>query len=423
MQLTADQKRAADEFAVFMASHDSEFAISGPAGVGKTALLRYLRDNRDHIVVCELLGKRPITTWAFTATTNKAAEVLGAALGDEAKTIHSFFGFRVKPDFATGQTRIIKPPNHQVITDTVIVLDEASMVDPQLLRMIRESTLNCKLIFVGDHCQMAPVMEDDSPVFREVTPVVINQVVRSQHAPAITALNMQLRETVETGVFKPMQAVPGVIDFLTPAQAETEIRAHFIDQRGNARILAYTNRKVVALNRWIRNERQLPERLTEGEIVVANNAAEILDSSSNQKTRVEQELTVLRVDPDTTETIVAKDKRWFEVPCYNVLTTGGLLRVPIDPYGLTQLSKLFAKLADWPAHFKCKEDFADLRPLDACTVYKAQGSTYTTVFIDLSDIGTCTNAAQAARMLYVACSRPTHRICFFGELPARLRGD
>ena len=422
MQLTQDQQNAADAFAVFMASPDTEFAISGPAGVGKTALLRYLRDERDHIKICEMLGKRPITNWAFTATTNKAAEVLGIALGDIASTVHSFLGLKIRNDYKTGDVIVTRPPNHEVVKDTVVVVDEASMVDSQLLRLIRESTFNCKIVFIGDHCQLAPVREPNSPVFNQITPVTINQIVRSQHTPAITALNQQLRRIVETGVFEPIQEVPGVIDYLDPDQAMAEIRVHFVDNRTDSRILAYTNKKVVALNNWIRTERQLPPRFTVGETVVASNAAEILDSGKGQKTRIEQELRILAVENDTTETIIDRDNLWYEVPCYNVLTTGGMLRVPVDPAALNGLAKMFANRKDWGPYFKCKEDFADLRPQDTCTVYKAQGSTYHTVFIDLSDIGTCTNASQAARLLYVACSRPTHRICFFGALPPRLRG-
>ena len=69
------------------------------------------------------------------------------------------------------------------------------------------------------------------------------------------------------------------------------------------------------------------------------------------------------------------------------------------------------------------EDIADLRPRNACTVYKAQGSTYREVFVDLTDIGDCRNPSQAARMLYVACTRPTHNIKFIGNLPARFKGE
>ena len=59
--------------------------------------------------------------------------------------------------------------------------------------------------------------------------------------------------------------------------------------------------------------------------------------------------------------------------------------------------------------------WVDLRAAYACTVNKAQGSTFDKVFIDLDDISRCNSGDQIARMLYVACSRARHHVYLTGD--------
>lgn len=417
MQLTDDQKAAAAAFTAFMVSDDKEMVISGAAGVGKSTLLRYLMEDSSHERVCELLDVRPITRWVLTATTNKAAEVLQGSTNEETTTVHSRLGIQVRQDFKTGKEFLSRKPNSPILEDSLLVVDEASMIDRDLDRFIRESTLNCKLLFVGDHCQMAPVGESLSPVFARNTPVQLNQVVRSQHTPAITALCQQLRETVETGIFKPIQAVPGIIDYLSPEEVQQELHDFFVrDARLDGRILCFRNEQVNGFNAWLREQRGLPPGLLPGDQLISNSSTII--QGADYRLRIEQELSVIEVG-DVQQFKVGPD---VFLPVRMVVTTEGEVLVADDPAQHKQYMKHFAGLKNWEAYFRLKEQIADLRPRDACTVYKSQGSTYHTVFVDLKDIGRCTIASQAARMLYVACSRPTHRIRFIGSLPPRLQG-
>ena len=420
LTLNSDQEAASAAFTAFMVSSERELVISGAAGVGKTTLLKHLMQLRDPSLMCSLLGKKPITTWALTATTNKAAEVLQEATGIEAKTIHSFLGLRVANDFKSGRSKITRKGNAVIVEDTLIVVDECSMVDSELRDYIEQYTMNCKIVYVGDHCQMAPIMETMSPVFAQNDPVFLNTVIRSQHTPAITRLCEHLRETVETGVFHAMAGEPGVIEFLDPVTAEAEIQKTFLHNlKPDARFLCYTNSKVLRMNNYLRQQRNLPERLGKDEWMVSNTMTYGLGSKSTRSSlRVEQEVQILDVTDEEPYRFNVRGK-FYSLPIYVVHTTAGSFRIAQDVTEYRDLVKETARLKVWPSHFALKENIADLRPRDACTVYKAQGSTYHTVFVDLGDIGTCTNPSQAARMLYVACSRATHRIGFIGKLPAR----
>lgn len=96
--------------------------------------------------------------------------------------------------------------------------------------------------------------------------------------------------------------------------------------------------------------------------------------------------------------------------------------VPVDRNHFTKLLAYYKRNKNWHKFFHLKNNYPDLRPRDAATVYKAQGSTYDSVFIDLGDLSTCPNPNQAARMLYVAFSRARHRVFLYGELAERFGG-
>ena len=116
------------------------------------------------------------------------------------------------------------------------------------------------------------------------------------------------------------------------------------------------------------------------------------------------------------------DDEEFPIQCNPIWLTstlvpdGALLYMPKDRTYLAQLKKYFKREKMWSHFFFINNTFPDLRPRDACTVYKAQGSTLESVFIDLTDISSNGVADTVARLLYVAASRATDKVYFFGEL-------
>jgi ATP-dependent exoDNAse (exonuclease V) alpha subunit len=84
--------------------------------------------------------------------------------------------------------------------------------------------------------------------------------------------------------------------------------------------------------------------------------------------------------------------------------------------------KYYRRKKEWHKYFSLKNTIPDLRQRDAATVHKSQGSTYDTVFVDLTNISTCHNPIAAARMLYVAFTRARSRICLYGNLASKYGG-
>lgn len=427
MPLTKDQQHAADAFFHFLMSDDREFIISGGAGVGKSFLVSHLHKNvmERYAQTCKLIGvPQKYTKAVFTATTNKAAEVLEKSIQESVGTIHSYLGLKVQDDYSTGKQSLTPTSAYGVKKNTILFIDECSTINKELLGFIRECMQDSKIVYVGDHAQMAPVNETLSELYAAKVPFVyLKEVVRNAGTPSLMHLCAQLRETVETGIFYALESVPGVVDFLSPQQMQNELTQHFSNPTGDARILCYTNERVQLYNSWLRQMRGQPEHFQVGDKVVVAKAIAAGKSSIS----VERQVTITQIENTVLSASIGDGVsikyREAEI-CFDYYGTPSFskVRIPEDPIAFHNGMKVLAKTKQWSNYFQAKSQYADLRDMDACTVYKSQGSTYHTVFIDLEDIGTSYDAQQVARMLFVAASRPTHRVCFYGNLPERYRG-
>lgn len=118
--------------------------VGGYAGVGKTTLLKHLRQ--------WLLVERPQIRTVFASFTGKACSVLKRK-GIPAQTLHSLL--YVPIDQEDGSVSFALKDRQQVNVD-LIINDEASMTNKELFDDIRYLVPN-KAIFVGDHGQLPPV--------------------------------------------------------------------------------------------------------------------------------------------------------------------------------------------------------------------------------------------------------------------------
>lgn len=114
---------------------DSQFAtITGGAGTGKTTIIKTI-DERLRASGCKTI---------MCAFAGKAAARLKEATGRETSTIHRMLGF-----MGVRFTR-------ETLKGHTVIVDEASMVDSELLYAITERNPD-RLILVGDQAQLPPV--------------------------------------------------------------------------------------------------------------------------------------------------------------------------------------------------------------------------------------------------------------------------
>ena len=421
--LNQGQQAAADSFFDFLLSDEREMRITGPGGTGKTHLMGYLIDQvlPQYQKVCKLTGQPVLYNEVhMTATTNKAADVLSQNTGRPCSTIHSFLGLRVVDDFDTGVSRLSRTAKSKTFKNIIIFIDEASMEDHKLLTIVRESLLDCKLVHVGDHCQLAPVGELMPPVFAEpMREARLTEPMRNSGQPALQHLCLQLRHTVETGQFYPIELVPGVIDLVDDDAMIAELRTHFLAE-SEASILAYSNNRVVEYNDFVHKTlRQQTDMLVVGETMVNNSALKI----GTAMVSAEEEVRIQEVLPGVKEDYLSNGGVLEYRQCAVVGNAGFFtVRIPASRAHYSKLTRYYAGIKDWTTYFHLKNNYADLRQRDARTFHKSQGSTYSTVFIDAGNLSTCTVAETAARLLYVGVSRATTRVVFYDKLADKYGG-
>ena len=427
--LNQGQMKAAEAFFSFLFTPDRYFRLRGPAGVGKTFWLRFVVDVLipRYFETCQMMGIEPeFTTMEFTATTNKASAELERATKRPCGTIHSFLRLKVVNNYSTGRSDLVKQQNFMVHQNMILFIDEAYMIDSPLLKFLNEGTQNCKIVFIGDDCQLGPVMEKISPITKIEGPSFeLTEPMRNADQPVLQDLCNQLRQTVKTGVFNPIQPVEGVIDHLSNAEMELGLEHYFKEQAAAARILAYTNDRVIAYNDHIRDLRNLGSEYTLGECLVNNSSVQI----GTRRLSVEAEYEIIKVgDLVQVPVGVGVDGSSVYMDCRTVDLQGQLgdvfneVKIPIDRDHFSSLIRHYQKKKDWAHYFALKEGYPDLRPREAATVHKAQGSSYDAVFIDLDTISKVKDPSEAARMLYVAFSRARHRVFLYGTLASKYGG-
>lgn len=418
-----EQQQAIDDFFSFMLSDETEYHLTGGAGVGKTFTLNIIMNDgmNRYEEACKLVGiEQTIFHMGLTATTNKAAAVLAHATGKPTSTIHSYMGFTVREDYETGETKVSVSNKTVIRKHELIIIDEASMIDYKLYELLKKYTFKCKFLYVGDHCQMAPVFEKKSRIYENQQFFAnLKKPMRNAGQPALMDLCQQWRETVETGVFKPLVPVPGVIDLVDDATMEKEVNNTFLQLNPDSRILCFRNEQVRDYNNYIRGLRGLPKWYEDDEVLISASAVTLGEVGIS----VEQELTVVK-NPhiEKKQTVQGVEFDTYELLVKKEYGTPFKVYIPSNYTHFNELVRFFANKKNWTAYFHLKQRYLDLRPKDASTVYKAQGSTYDSVFIDLDDINRCKHADQVARMMYVAVSRPRNRVILYGKLKPAYSG-
>ena len=425
MALTSSQQEAARKLVDFILEPSSnELILTGPGGAGKSHLIAWFLNEGYgcYLKECEKRREEPLypAPPIVTATTHKAADVLGNNLGRYVGTIHSFLGLKLKENEDIGEYDLVPTEKSIIKYNQIIFIDECSMISSLLYGYIQKYLYNCKIIYVGDKYQLAPPKSGLSPVFDGYIPQIeLTENVRLKNHVELLSLADQLRTTVRTQVFKPIKEYKGVIEYLDDKSMKEKIDSLFLEPNKENKIVTYTNARSLMYNEYIKYDlRHFNNMFTEGENYIVNSAV------------VEEDLVKFSTD----ETITIKnvgDCLQYVGSGYSInlvrLVAEGFrgefeILAPLNALELKTALKIEAKNKNWKAFFYLKRAIVDLRLADSSTVHKAQGSTYKNIFIDLNDLGKCTAYDTASRLLYVACTRATDHVYLYGKLPKRLGG-
>jgi hypothetical protein len=426
IQLSDGQQAVIDQFPHFLMDEEcTEMTIKGFAGSGKTFLVNYLAEINDDIqrFANVLSGETKRRKLYFTATTNKAANVLGSMLNTEAMTIHSLLSLRVQN--YRGKTKLVPNDRGQRynLSHSIIFVDEASMINRQLLTAIRKAQKeweDCKIVYIGDPYQLPPVMEDITPVFDENEHTVrLTEIQRQVQSNPIIQLSAQFRDCLDDHTLS-WPKIQGddehIITYDEKHDFFDAIREKFTEgelKPDQYRILAWSNQRVREYNNWIRQLRKLPPQFAPKEWVTTNKPLlGVNDKVLGQTDSFQQ---IQEIHPDMEDGIKGHAIR--------LIGLGPAFFQPWDWKEANALAQQYKKDAlktrNWQPFYQIIQHWVDLRPPYASTVHKSQGSTYGEVFVDLNNIGKNNNWREVARLVYVAITRTSHRVHLYGQLKER----
>lgn len=407
--LSQDQQAALDKFVSFITDpHETVFVLKGYSGTGKTTLIRTLIDRLPQFQKTAKLINPNFKEFPveLTATTNKAAENFGFITGGTVLTIHSYLGLRVNTDYKTGETTLNPTKKSFNIPEGVLLfIDEASYIDRNLLQLIFKLVKNCKIVFIGDPAQLAPVKSNSTPVFdAKFNEAVLKQVMRTGDNP-ILDLSTKFRNTVETGEFFNFTPDGQYVIHMPREDFENEIIKEFSRpdwKYADSKILGWTNKCVVNYNHAVRDVVKGSPHFEVGDYAICNSFV----SYNRNTVKTDQLVCITKIDPD--EIYQGVKGKWVEVDYKRFFFPESL-----------EAKKARVKQAkdedDIHLLQEIEESWIDLRAAFAQTVNKSQGSTYERVFIDLDDISRCNSGDQIARMMYVGVSRARQQVFMTGD--------
>lgn len=412
--LTKGQTEAYNAFVSFLADPKKEaFILSGYSGTGKSTLVKTLVSDIPNLMnALKLLNPKSKTyDMVLTATTNKAAENLSFITGEPVSTVYSYLSLRVETDYKTNKTKIKQTNRDPLPSNTLLIVDECSYIDEQLLQIIFSRSKGSKVLFIGDPAQLTLDMSCKVPVFKAGIPEArLTEVVRQASGSPITLLSTLFREAVETGHWGNFTPDNHHVHVLSRADFNTEIQKEFTRPDwsfNDSKILAWTNKTVISYNHKLNALITGTANFKAGDYAICNNFI----SRDKVRIKTDQMVRIIAISPDIDKGLKGN---WF-------LVDGGYgladrFFMPDSINEKNALIKQATKDENSGLLIHIDRNWIDLRAAYACTVYKAQGSTFKKAFVDLDDIGKCRHGNQLARLLYVAVSRASDQVYITGDL-------
>ena len=451
------QKEALDKLDSFMASTGKEneaFVLVGRGGTGKTTIIK------------KMLSKFPSKKIGGATIAHSAKDILGSSLGkDNVSTIASLL--RIKLDETTGK---FEPDEYgrsrygiPIEKLDVVIIDECSMVSDALFEEImKHKKPSAKIIFMGDNVQLPPIGQDtDSITFRaNKNPnnfAKLTEPMRFSAENPIFALSYIIADNVEAPESK-IYAIPttsrittlkedtGVIftnkeetalammveDIKQEVEKETPnvkaVKAVTFNNELNAAQQSVKNLNIkIRQKLWgeeAKNQFNVNELLTAydsfgGEAPKFNNAENLIVKKVSKIQEVEYRITAPMGIP-------APAPMTFKTIYLTLQTKDGNILSEIPVIAEEDQERFKKQVAIYKSNpngkikslgYRLEEQVANLQYGYAITAHKAQGSTYTNVYVFEDNILGKSNLSSPKdknRALYTAITRASKKLVLMG---------
>ena len=454
---TADQMNALQCFGQFLASRNDMpmMLMRGSAGTGKTSLVAAM------VQTLVSLHQKVV----LMAPTGRAAKVLSISSSLPASTIHRKI-YRQKT--MLGDFNL----NDNLHTDTLFVIDEASMISTfsmgetgfgsgnlldDLIQFVY-SGRNCRMLLIGDTAQLPPVGEDESPALipeilygygATLFECDLSEVLRQEQESGIlynaTAIRSLIQHEEATELpklrfrgFSDIISLPGneIIDTLSSSYSRVGIDDTIVITRSNKNATIYNN----GIRAQVLDREELLER-GDQVMIVKNHTLPTLNSKPSTLNPTPSTLNTQQPSfiANGDKAIVVRVRNFREL--YGFHFADAILRFPdYDDFELDTIVLTDTLQSDAPALtqeqnnalFKAiEEDYADIpRKADrmkairedayfnalqikyayAVTCHKAQGGQWSHVYIDQGYMTDDMLTPDYIHWLYTAITRGKERV-------------
>ena len=405
--------------------YSNRLVITGKAGTGKTTLVKFL------IEKLKLETQHRYKYSVCSAPTNKAVKVLRDKIGMDFDrnrfcTIHSALRLKRDIDPASGVVSF-KPDsyNNSIPLEKVslLIIDEASMVNKEILSYIEKNTKDIKVIFIGDEGQLPTVGEPFSPVFHAEYPILeLTEIIRQAEDNPIIYLSRNLSyirnrvsNRTDIGGYIFSNDFGSVISTLAAINGSDKLK-----------YLAWTNQDIDYVNKKVREAIYgTPAKIEIGESLIFNTPYK--DFFTNDEVKVRK----LSIEEGTFTAYKKHNPHYsvdnFNTPQYLENTRKLKYYVVNDNIRILHESsegmftdmkkdmrkKCIEKLVNWRDFYEFVEQFADVKYNHAISIHKSQGSTYNQVIINIKNCMLNKDIDEREKLLYTAITRAKELVILY----------
>lgn len=454
-KLNEQQEKALNLIADFLEPSNKEvtFTLSGYAGTGKSSIVKILLK-----YVSMRFGYN--YSYEITAPTNRAKYVIENLSGKKSKTIHSILGLIPTIDIEKLDLKDLEfnPKRPPQIPKNLLVIDEASLCNDVLAKGIVEKVVveNCKVLFIGDKGQLKPVKQKDiSKVFFFPNKYELTKVERQKGSNPIGPIldNIRNNPFSDEPVFElisqlndkgeGIEFVNTSSEFLEKCLESLKNVAFYADYL-HSRIVTYQNDRVLLYNKLIRSKLGFDGEYHKGELLMAydnvgrsdysegliNSCDYIIENDPKIEKRYILGIELIGYPVNLVSTDEKNRLGQFILSKDNTDNELQNLAFAIEDVRLsaTYEKDRFKRSSLWKEYYENIGSFLTPVPLQvdgrhiknksidygyAMTTHKAQGGTFTEVFVDYRDFLTCFDIQQRNQLLYVGLSRCIKKATMF----------
>lgn len=424
IELSSCQKKMIEEFK----SSNGHMTISGPAGVGKSFITKYLIDS------CEEKNGIMLAT-----PTHQAKIVLKNMTNLDVSTLHSLL--KIHPQTYEEVRTFEQNGDPELETCRILFIDEASMVDNALFEILMKSIPKfCRIIAIGDSYQLQPVNHEPgelSPFFidKRFKQISMETILRQASDNPIIQVATGIRQGGE--LYSLTKEGKGVYQI---SSLKTYFKLFFNKVRKpddllDYRMLSYTNEIVDKCGNAIRSEiYKTCEPFIEGEYLVMQSPVvkkekykgiditetvfhngQIVQIDSMHKEVFQMNLPLAGKRNINVYKLKCLDLETQQIKSMLVLA-GIDDKIELSEY-LNKAAQLYRgstskyKKTMWNQFWALKDMFADTKSLGSNTVHKSQGITLKGALYFTRDKSYADLAIQR-QLDYVACTRPTDFLAY-----------